>query len=444
MSCFIRLVVILVIVGGLALGSPRPSAGAQATQIDKVIVIVEQNHTFDSYFATYPGANRAGPASLSYDPIRFEQYEPDDPREGLSNGRAAALGALNGGQLDRFDQAQASRDRDGQLALTYRTRDSAPILWSIADNYVLFDNYFSSAFGGSLPNTMHLFAGDDHGLGSDSKASVAALSELDEPTVLDRLTEADESWKLYVGRLDELDPAGVTEGGYLASAVPTPSAIYWAPPLGMPRFWNEPELRAGLVDQQQFYRDAASGSLPAVSYVIPQPTDHPASSGDQGQVRLQSLLNAVIKSPDWERTAVFVVWDDWGGFADRVDPPTGFGFRVPMLMISPHVKAGHVSSVEHDHTSVLNFIADRFALEPFSDRQATANDFSDALASSPRSTRELITQHVLDPTPVGTRSQNRTTLLMYAAGVSVGLIGILSWGRRSAFLTSASTETTSS
>ena len=415
----------------LLLVQVAPSAGAaEQPAIEKVIVVIEQNHSFDSYFGTYPGVNGIKTTPLPYAPIPFDRFEQTPESVRLSNARSTALAAHHGGALDRFDSAQTARGRTGELALTYQTRESAPIIWSLADDYVLFDNYYSSSFGGSIPNTMHLFTGDDYGLATDSKSSISALTDLDVPTVFDRLQDRDESWGLYVGRLDELDPARVIDGTYADASRPTPSAIYWAPPLGMPKFWEDDELRAGLFDQQQFYRDAAAGSLPSVSYVIPQPTDHPASSGDQGHVRLQSLLNAVVKSPDWDRTAVFVVWDDWGGFADHVDPPAGFGFRVPMLMISPQAKQGHISSVEHDHTSVLNFIVDQFDLEPLSPRQEAANSFDDALGTAPRTDRQLVTQHVLEPTPVGTQQQNRTTLFMYIAGLSIGGAAALVWGRR--------------
>ncbi len=426
----------------LLAGASSPSQGAEVAPIDHVVVIIEQNHTFDSYFGTYPGANGIVGQALPYEPVPTDRYT--GPGGGLSNARSTALSAHHGGELDRFDSAQDSRGRDGDLALTYRDRATAPILWSVADDFVLFDKYYSSSFGGSLPNTMHLFTGDDRGLGSDSKASVEALRQLDQPTVLDQLEAASEPWRLYVGRLDELDPEAIVSGAYARSADPTPSALYWAPPLGMPRFWTDPNLRDGLVDQQQFYRDASAGELPSVSYVVPQPTDHPASSGDQGHVRLQSLLNAIIKSPDWESTAVFIVWDDWGGFADHVDPPPGYGFRVPMLMVSPQARTGYVSSVEHDHTSVLNFISDRFELEPLSQRQAAANPFDDALALEPRSSRNLITQHVLDPTPVGTTSQNQATLFMYVVGLSVGASGVVAWARRERSLSSPSSKKSTS
>lgn len=400
-------------------------------EIEHVVIIVEQNHTFDSYFGSYPGADGfSSDPDVPYYPIPFR---PEDrpPDQRLSNGRLTALQAFQSGRMDGFVTAQQNRGRNGDLALVYRDRESAPVLWSVADDFVLFDQYYSSSFGGSLPNTLHLLTGDDHGISSDSKASLSALRSLDTPTVFDRLGDVGLPWRLYVGRLDDLDPDAVLQGRYERSPDPTPSVLYWAPALGMPRFWSDPKLRSGLADQQDYYRDSANGTLPALSVIIPQPTDHPASSGNQGEVRLQSLLNAAIKSPDWDRTAVFVVWDDWGGFADHVNPPSGLGFRVPMLLVSPQAKTGYISGVEHDHTSILNYVVNQFELEPLSTRQQSANTFDDAFRTQPRADRQLVLQHVLDPTPVGTPDQNRTTLMIYVLGFAVAVCGLLLFGSRS-------------
>lgn len=389
--------------------------------IDHVIVIIEQNHTFDSYFGNYPGVNGLSGQADVADPGTDRSEFGGENRGRLTNGRLAALDALGAGTSEGFVDAQDRRGFDGSLALDTSDRESATILWELADHYTLFDNYYSSAHGGSLANTLHLMTGDDHGVSADNKQALATVRELNTPTVFDRLADVGESWKLYIGRLDEIDPDSVIDGRYERDDETTPSALYWAPALAMPRFWTDPGLRSGLVDQEAFYRDTARGELPAVSFVIPQPTDHPAGAGDQGQVRLQSLINSVIKSPDWERTAVFVVWDDWGGFSDHVTPPTGLGFRVPMLLISPHAREGHVSSTELDHTSVLDFIVDQYGLESLSNRQAASNGFEDAILDTPRVDHQLVTDILLDPTPVGSQSQNRTTLLLYLVAMAAGL-----------------------
>lgn len=430
----------------LAAGSAPPveasSSSEVGSEIEHIVVIIEQNHTFDSYFGTYPGADGFD-AVPEHQPINFRDYEASSPSthdvssSRLSNARSAAIEAFGAGAMDGFSDAQERRGFDGELAFLHRDRESAPVLWQMADDYVLFDRYFSSVPGASLANTLMLMTGDSQGVSADSKDSLATVRASEAPTVFERLQDKDESWRLYVGRLDELDPEAIVNGQYERSDEPTPSSLFWAPVLGMPRFWTTPELRSGLADQSDFYRDASTGELPAVSFVLPQPTDHPASSGMQGHTRLQSLTNALIKGPGWENTAVFIVWDDWGGFYDHVAPPTGFGFRVPMLLLSPQVREGHVSNVQHDHASVLNFIVNRFDLESLSARQAAASGFSDAFlpvdeqqAFDRDSDRGLILNQTLESTPVGTSRQNNATLGMYfVAGIFGCVIMAMVWRR---------------
>ena len=208
----------------LAPSSARADELEAGPVIEHVIIIVEQNHTFDSYFGTYPGVNGipAGATSILYD----ESVVSEPGQNTLSNGRLTALDAHQSGAMDGFVSAQDERGFNGELALVTRDRESAPVLWDLADDYVLFDNYYSSTLGGSLANTLHLFTGDDHGVTADSKESLTVLRTLEAPTVFDRLTDAGEDWKLYVGRLDEIDPEAVVAGEYDRPEATTPSALY--------------------------------------------------------------------------------------------------------------------------------------------------------------------------------------------------------------------------
>jgi len=410
-------------------------------------VVLQENHTFDSYFGAYPGANGFVERGVLGVPdgdggvVRLRPYDEKlataylRPRgvEPLANGTAAALTAHAAGAMDGFAVAQANAGLSADLALLYHTNESAPALWGLADRYALLDNYFSSYMGESLPNALHLFAGDDHGLTEASKRRLAALRDAEFPTVFDLLTQAGVPWKLYVGGLDSISPEMVNSAAYVDPDVDTPSALYSAPVLAMSRFWNDAQLRAGIAGQDDFFADAATGSLPSVSFVLPQPTDHPLTSAATAESRLVSVVNAVSKGPAWESTAMFVVWDQWGGFYDHVPPPPGLGFRVPCLVISPFVKPGFVSSVQHEHASILNFIIERFGLADLSERQEAAHSFDDVFDFD-RPPREptVITTSPLLPTPVGSTAQNRAVVISYLAfGVAAGLcyLGIAwTWG----------------
>ncbi len=316
--------------------------------------------------------------------------------------------------MDGFALAQASRGRAHELVMLHHDGTTAPGLWALADQYVLFDRFHSSVMGGSLPNMLHLIAGDDGPFTRESKANLAALHDSRIVTVFDHLTEAGLSWNFYAGRIDRIDGEAVLDGTYLDPGTVTPSILYWAPVFAMRRFWTDPDLSGRLSDQEAFYEDAARGNLPSLSFVLPRPTDHVPSRIRASEGRVLSLINAVAKSPQWESTAVFVVWDDWGGFYDHVLPPPGYGFRLPALMISPWAKEGHVSHVPADHTSVLKFIVDNFDLPPLSQRQQDAASLDGAFdfRSGPRP-RPIFSMAELPSIPVSTPTQNRVTLWIY-------------------------------
>lgn len=442
----IRAAVVLAPTAAVLLTVPSPAAAPSAgprgdPPIDHVIVIVEQNHTFDSYFGTYPGARgfdeienlpqAPGDPAARMEPFLHqeelaERFHPRPGVEPLSNGRRAAIDAYNAGAMDGFALAQHRRGFPGALALMHHDGSTAQPLWDLAREFVLFDNYYSSAMGGSLPNMLHLIAGDDRGAVHGTKSELKRLARTRLPTIFDRLEASGISWRYYVGGLERLDPERILDGSYLKPSVRTPPQLYWAPILSIHRFWEEPALVARVVPQHRFFTDAANGRLPAVSFVLPSPTDHPLIPPRQGLGRLASLVNAVAKGRQWECTALFVVWDDWGGFYDHVRPPPGNGFRVPALLISPWARRGHVSSVQHDHTSVLNFIVERFGLDPLSPRQEAAPSFDEAFhdQATPRAPRAAGFRPESLP-PIPDRMQTDLTLTLYVVLLVLVAVGLM-------------------
>ncbi len=408
-------------------------------------MIVEQNHTYDSYFGRYPeGAgfqqvvrwprNDAGEVvePILATPEVVRRYRPEAGEEPLSNGTLAAETAYNDGAMTGFVAAQERRGFPGRAAMVSHDGSTAPVLWDLADDFVLFDNYFSSTRGGSLPNMLSLYTGSDQGFGEGTKESLSELAAAAPTTVLDRLEDGGVPWGFYSDQLGDIDSRRVTAGSYYEGDDPTPPILYWAPFLNIPRVWTEMSDR--FHTQQQFYADNARGDLPSVSFVLPTSTDHPTNV-TAGLERLRSLVNALKKGPGWATTAVFVVWDDWGGFYDHVRPPPGSGFRVPMLLLSPLAKQGHVSSVQHDHASVTNFVLDRFGLPRLSRKQAAAPDFADAFAPAEAALRsEQLSGRELPATPVGTPAQSRATLWLYLSAmvvVAVATVPAVRWSRRS-------------
>ena len=458
----------MVLAGVIAAAPPSPSDADDATPgaglanpIEHVVVIIEENHTFDSYFGRYPGADGYDQVTSwprvddGGDPVppflatsdALQQYEVPEGLEPLSNGTVAASVAYDGGAMDGFVYAQQRRGFPGDLALATNDRTTAEVTWRLADDYVLFDRYFSSTRGGSLPNQLHLFTGSDHGLTEGTKQALGTLRFQSPPTMFDQLAKVGVDWGFYSGQLDSVDREAVLDGRYVHDPDQfTPAALYWAPFLALPRFWTD--YKDHFRGQRAFYEDAAKGSLPPVSVVLPEPTDHPVNIGS-GQERLQSLINGIIKGPEWSSTAVFVVWDDWGGFFDHVPPPGRLGFRVPMLLVSPWARQGYIASEVHDHTSVLRWILDRFGAPQLPTDSTTSANFDEAFdfSSGPRPRNLVQTEAVVPPTPVGSGQQNTITLGLYVAvlagAATVACIGLV-WRRRCALrrLGSSSAPTT--
>jgi len=425
-------------------GTAQDRLGGPGSGIDKVVVVVEQDHTFDSYFGRYPGAeglahatppllpNGSGgrAAFADYDEDVAAQLRPHTGSSPLDNSGATARAAASGAVMDKVLIAQQRAGHQPDAALLLHTARSAAPLWAMAREGVLFDNYFSAELGGSVANMLSMLTGRTLPLDDGDRQALKALAGWSDDTVFDRLAERGRSWRYYVGALDRIDPAKVTDGGYVTSKETAPAALYRAPILSMRRFWTEPALRAGLAGQDDFYRDAALGALPDVSFVSPSPTDYPVSNAEFAQSRLLSVVNALTKSPDWPHLAVFVVWDDWGGFFDHVRPPKGDGFRVPMILLSPMARRGEVDSNRHDHLSILSFIVQRFGLSPLGARQQAAAGLDEAFQSRADSTRPVFTMRQLARSPVGTRRQNAFTLIIYAVGVAVLACFIVAARRR--------------
>ena len=429
----------------VGVSAPGMAAEPPGNRIEHVIVLLQQDQTFDSLFGTYPGANgvitQGIEVQLPDEDGRPVTLHPRDwsseavaVGETVSNGQGAAVEALDGGLMDGFVRAQTSRGRRPEPAMGYETEQSVPVLFSLASQFTLFDNYYSSVLGGSLPNMLTLISGDDQGLMTDGQESLAELRTSGFPTLFDQLTDRQISWRLYHGKLDAALEDVYSSGSYLDAAAATPPMAYWAPVVAINRFWETPDLSSNIVDLGEFHSDAAAGTLPTVSFVLPSPTNHLQTAPGEWQRQLAGVINDVFKSPDWSSTALFILWDDWGGLYDHVVPPEGRGFRVPALLVSPWAKPGYVSSEAHDHIDVLAFISDLLDLPPLAARQTAAAWFTDAFdfSSEPIAPR-LLEVGSLPPTPVAPPATNRAVLGLFVFGLL--LLGSLvaaavTWHRR--------------
>jgi phospholipase C len=352
------------------------------TPIKHLVVLMQENHTFDNYFGTYPGADGI-PAGTKM------MVNPHDPNAGyvqpwyvgnsaltdLSHSSETYGEQFDNGKMDGFISALNKRNQDGRIAMGYYDDRDIPYYWNLADHYVLFDRFFSSAKDGSFSNHMYWVAG----IATDTERGQQLSAKLDNvPTIFDRLEEAGISWKFYV---QNYDPAITYRN--LGTVGNRASQVVWVPLLNFDRFLDDPKLSSHIVDLDQYYVDVRNGTLPSVAYVIPSgASEHPPQHPSSGQRFVKTLIQELMRSSAWDSSAFILLYDDWGGWYDHVVPPQvdqyGYGFRVPGLLVSPYARKGHIDHTQLDFTSILKFIEENWNVAPLAERDAKANNFLSA------------------------------------------------------------------
>ena len=382
--------------------SPSPTALNGTSLLDlarqhikHVVIVMQENHSFDSYFGTYPGADgipmKDGvPSTCVPDPVSGGCVAPfhatSDVTFGGPHHAAAAKADVNHGRMDGFIR-QALRGKRNCASLLdpacsngavdvmgYRDRSDIPNYWAYADHFVLEDHMFEPNASWSLPE--HLFLVSEWSakcaVRDEPMSCVNALDQPDRPPAPDASPKAGGpnyawtdltsllyrnnvpwGWYVFPGTEPDCEDGGATCAPVKQSAS-TPGI--WNP---LPWFTTVKEdgQLGNIRSVGSFFDAASSGNLPAVSWVIPsnEVSEHPPASIARGQAYVTAVVNALMQGPDWSSTAVFVAWDDWGGFYDHVRPPkvdqNGYGLRVPGLVISPWARQGFI-----DH-QVLSFDA---------------------------------------------------------------------------------------
>ena len=263
---------------------PDSQTGPPAqSPIEHLVVLMQENHTFDNYFGTYPGADGI-PAGVCMPvnpqdtndtrcvtPFHLEpgahQLDEGDSTEGHiapvdpDHSQSTFQAQYNNGRLDGFVYALNQRNQDGRIAMGYYDARDLPYYWAIADQYVLFDRFFSSASGGSVLNHFFWVAGASGG--NQDRFARAGANDL--PTIFDRLEQHGVSWKFYIQNFD----ANLTYRNANMYPGNRASQVTWAPVLAMDRFIDDPRLSSHLADLDQYYVDLQDGKLPAVAYSRP-------------------------------------------------------------------------------------------------------------------------------------------------------------------------------
>ena len=347
--------------------------------------MVQENRSFDHYFGRFPGVDGTTVAKLS-DGSLYEMKRPDDfLQEGIAHEGTRLSATVHGGAMDRFDVNPGARQGGELVALTVAAEADIPNYWAYARKFTLADRFFSSSSGSTFPNHLFFVAGQSAGTlfnplpeqtswGCMSPPATRVTISLDSvwssvfpcfdiPSMASLLNHAGQTWKFY----------GPPEG--------TPWHILVAYE-AIRDVRMAPDYKAHVVTTDQFISDVEAGRLPAVSWVVAEENEHPPLSMCRGENGVVSRINAVMKSKYWNSTAIFLSWDDPGGFYDHVPPPSvdeyGLGARVPLLVISPYARPGGVYSRTAEFTSVLHFIRNVFKLPVLTTREALSDDLSGA------------------------------------------------------------------
>jgi phospholipase C len=393
-------------------GPPKTTAATTPrrvrTPIEHVVYIIKENRTFDNYFARYPGADGADTGRLSTGEEVELSVAPDVLLGDLGHEFLDGVIAINGGRMDGFDRIPLNGD--SLAGYSSFTREGLPAYWAYADNFVLGDRMFSPMYGPTFP--AHLYTvgaqaarvtGNKEGPGmyapskngergaycSDDGERVYRFRKMvhaerrqvmnweeavdleairsywetvhpcfDFPVLPDLLNEKGISWHYYSGYGDWRNT--------LHAIRHIRYSEYWGPRVS---------------STEKIIKDVRDGKLAEVTWAVPPVglNEHPGGPsvcmGENWTVR---YINAIMRSKFWPSTAIFVVWDDFGGFYDHVPPPhydvMGLGPRVPLLIISPWAKEGYVDGTTYELSSVVKFIETIFGLRSLTQRDAQSDN----------------------------------------------------------------------
>jgi phospholipase C len=369
------------------------NSGSAGLYIKHVIVIIQENRTFENFFAGYPGANapmygygKDSSGKRIKIPLSVVTMEKSP---NLPHSYVAGVRMYDNGQMDGFSKY-------GHAGYSYVQRGEIAPYWQMAKQYVLADAMFPTEIGPSYTAHLTLIAGTDNISPTkaevdfpssapddcDSKAGTTS-SFVDTYGIVHWRTGPFPCFTQFKTMADTLDAANVSWKYYVTKLL---KAGIWAPFEAIYDVRYGPDWTKDIgVPTQSVLTDIKSGNLANVVWVTPTKvdSDHPGSAGDRGPSWVGAIVNAIGESKYWNSTAIVVVWDDWGGLYDNAPPPQldfrGLGIRIPCLIVSPYAKQGYVSHTQYEFGSILKFIEQVYSLPPLG---ATSDGYTDVRANS--------------------------------------------------------------
>jgi phospholipase C len=346
--------------------------------IRHVIIILQDDRSFDNLFHGFPGADTQNFAYTSTG--KRVTLHPLTMKVGfeIDHEESDFMVAFDGGKNDRFDlpEVMCTVARCRHLVFPQYSfvpaSEVAPYT-DIATQYVLADRMFGSTYAGAFELQLQLVTGRDFATIDSPSSSPWGCDNHNPSTIVYRLPPRKPVFPCFDGPTiaDELDAAGVTWRNYVESTGATGFDAIRHIRYG-------PDFANVITSSEQFLSDVGSGELAGVTWIRP-----PSDSSDQSQVGatkgpmwVASLVNAVGQSRFWDSTAIFITWNNYGGFFDHVPPPQdafqGRSFRVPLLIVSAYSPQGKVTHRQYQHGSLLKFVEETFGLNSLTDLDARA------------------------------------------------------------------------
>jgi phospholipase C len=399
-----------------------------SSPIQHVVIVIQENRTFDNMFHGFPGANtvnvgKSHGKTYTMQPIPLQwpyDLRHDHPQflEDYDNGKDDGFDA----EIVKFKTGSGCSDylnhpscwvisknpATKQMPFSYVQQSDVQPYWTMAQEYALGDDAFASNDGPTFVAHQYLIAGESGhavevpstqpwGCNGPSSETVELLAYGQaSPPEFSKATGHEIPGPYpcftYATIADTLDAAGVSWSYYVQGQQPGANLSAFA---SIQKIYNGPDWKNVKSPDTTIFSDISNGTLAQVSWVMPSGdnSDHPGpQSGDKGPDWVASIVNAIGQSQYWNSSAIIVMWDDWGGWYDHVHPPQyadpqtkareGLGFRVPLIIVSPYAKAGYVSHNQHEVASTLHFIEQTFGLpflgsgsgQTFADQRADAFD----------------------------------------------------------------------
>ncbi|HEV2487588.1 MAG TPA: alkaline phosphatase family protein [Terracidiphilus sp.] len=352
-----------------------------AMPIQHVVVIMQENRSFDNLFNGFPGADTVQ-AGIYLGTSVSLQVTPLGNGPSPDHTHPIWWQEWDGGLMDNFN------DEGNMIPYSYISPTETVPYWTLASNFTLGDRMFQSNTGPSFVAHQYMIAGQSDQTSEDPSNSVWGCDSPAGTTVAlvgPNGTDLPGIYPCfnYMTLGDLLDAKSISWRYYAPGAVSGDEGFEWSAYQAISQIYFGPDWTGNVISPEtQVLTDIANGKLAQVTWVIPafNNSDH-AGSPAQGPDWVASVVNAIGQSPFWNSTAIFISWDDWGGWYDHVPPPQvdnmGFGFRVPVIVVSPFAKHGYISHVNHTSAGFLRYTEEVFGLPTLGTRDNGADDFND-------------------------------------------------------------------